>query len=256
MSPLPERTHTERRRAESFGGVAEQYDAVRPSYPAELVDDLMALDPADVLDVGCGTGKAGRLLVACRFPVLGVEIDPQMADVARRHGLTVDIAPFETWDPRHRTFDLIICGQAWHWIDPALGVPKAAALLRRGGTIALFWNVNELDEPVQAALDEVYSRHAPELVDKAVTEPERPYADDLDSSGLFEPVVQRSYPWEHVYPRDEWLALIQTHSDHVVLPTEQRAALVAGVAEAIDGLGGSVVSHYRTRALFARVKPH
>ena len=56
--------YADRSRAESFGSVAEQYDRYRPSYPAALIDDLVAPRPADVLDVGCGTGKAAVLLAA------------------------------------------------------------------------------------------------------------------------------------------------------------------------------------------------
>ncbi|MCU1659751.1 MAG: hypothetical protein JWO57_4407, partial [Pseudonocardiales bacterium] len=134
--PLGDRVHTERHRAESFGEVASQYDRFRPSYPSALIDDLVALGPDDVLDIGCGTGKAGRLLVERDLPVLGVEIDPQMADVARSHGLAVEVASFEQWNARERQFDLAVCGQAWHWIDPAIGVPKVAAVLRPAGTFA------------------------------------------------------------------------------------------------------------------------
>ena len=31
-------------------------------------------------------------------PVLGIEIDERMADVARGHGVAVEVAAFETWD--------------------------------------------------------------------------------------------------------------------------------------------------------------
>ena len=53
----------ERRRL-SFGSVAEQYDRIRPSYPEQLVDDVIAyagdgLTAAGrALEVGAGTGKA------------------------------------------------------------------------------------------------------------------------------------------------------------------------------------------------------
>ncbi len=113
----PKHVHTERNRAESFGSVAEQYERFRPSYPSALID-LAALEPLDVLDVGCGTGKAGRLLAERGLHVLGVEIDEEMANVARRHELAVEVAPFERWDAGSRRFDLIVCGQTWHWVNP------------------------------------------------------------------------------------------------------------------------------------------
>lgn len=101
-----------------FGEDAERYDRARPAYPELLVDDLVALGGRRALDVGRGTGKAGRLLAARGWEVLGVEPDRRMAVVARRHGPDVEIARFEEWDPAGRTFDLVTSGQAWHWIDP------------------------------------------------------------------------------------------------------------------------------------------
>jgi SAM-dependent methyltransferase len=130
--------HTDRERAESFGQDPASYDRLRPSYPSELVDELLADAPRDVLDVGCGTGIAGSLLAARGCRVLGVVLDQRMAVLARAKGLDVEISAFETWDPRGRSFDLLTCGQAWHWIDPALGLQRAAAALREHGRIALF----------------------------------------------------------------------------------------------------------------------
>ena len=256
ISAVPnERVHTERNRAESFGAVAEQYERFRPSYPAALVDDLAALGATDVLDVGCGTGKAGRLLVERGLLVLGVEIDGDMANIARRHGLTVEVSSFETWEAAGRQFDLIISAQAWHWVDPVVGVPKAARLLRPGGTIALFWNSSELDEGIQAALDGVYRLRAPALVRPPVdgNRSNPPYAGDLDRSGLFEPSYRREYSWQKTYHAADWVQLIQTHSDHVVLDDSTRTALIAGVADVIDAHGGSVRATYHTRAVLAHL---
>ena len=123
--------HRQRDRAESFGAVAHDYDLYRPSYPAELVDELVALAAGGpVLDIGMGTGKGARLLAERGLDVLGVEVDPQMAEVARGHGLTVEVASFETWPDAGRSFSLITAAQAWHWVDPVPGAPKVARLLR------------------------------------------------------------------------------------------------------------------------------
>src|SRR2546421_6640760 len=63
--------HRDRRRASSFGDDPARYDRARPSYPAELVDELMSSRPARVLDVGCGTGIASRLFAARGCEVKG-----------------------------------------------------------------------------------------------------------------------------------------------------------------------------------------
>jgi len=178
-----------------------------------------------------------------------------MAAVARRKGIDVEVAAFETWDDAGRRFDLVVSGQAWHWVDPGIGVPKLAAVLRPGGTAALFWNAAELDAQTQSVLDDVYREYAPELLKRNTgrrTEP--PYGDDLRASGLFASVERRSYAWEHVYSTEQWVRLIQTHSDHVTLDPARREPLIAAVAAAIDAHGGQVSTPYATYALFARTR--
>lgn len=253
-----ERVHRQRQRAESFGAVADEYDRIRPSYPPELIDELverLAQRSGDVLDIGCGTGKAGRLLVEREVAVLGVEVDPAMAVVAREHGLAVEVCSFEAWDDAGRTFDLIISGQAWHWIDPDVGVTKAARLLRPEATLALFWNVAELAVDVRNDLDRVYRRLAPQLLNQASGggSDEPPYAGDLVCSGLFRSVDQHRYRWQARYSRDQWVRLISTHSDHLTLSHWRRARLIGEVGDMIDRHGGAIVADYQTYAVLARV---
>jgi SAM-dependent methyltransferase len=254
--PNEELVHTDRARAESFGSVAEQYDRYRPSYPGALIDDLVALRPGSILDVGCGTGKAAVLLAARGLSVLGVEIDARMAAVARAHDLSVEVGAFETWDDAGRRFDLIICGQAWHWMDPKRGPIKAAKVLRPAGMLALFWNYGELDPRAQAILDDVYRRHAPELLSSVVSGRSRQsdsrHAAELEASGRFASVETRTYQWQHSHSAADWVATVQTHSDHLRLPANRRASLAADLITAIDRLGGAIDSQVRTYALFAR----
>lgn len=246
------RPYHERDRAESFGSIAQQYDRFRPSYPEELIDDLVAIGPADVLDVGCGTGKAGRLLAERGLSVLGVEIDAQMAAIAGEHGLEVEVASFEQWLAEGRRFDLLICGQAWHWINPEIGVPKAATVLRPGGTVALFWNSSTLRGDVVAQLEGVYRYRAPALLPSGETA-EPPYAADLERSRLFDKPFTRTYAWTQEYSTNEWVQMVLTHSDHLLLAPGVRDALINDVSDVIDANGGQVVADYSTYAVFAHV---
>jgi len=246
--------HLMRDRAEVFGTVAEQYDRLRPSYPDALVDDLLALRPTRVLDVGAGTGKAARLLAARGLDVLGVEIDAEMAAVARTHGLAVEVGAFETWDAAGRTFDLITCGQAWHWIDPSAGLIKALSVLDPGGWLVPFWNYGQVPESLRAAFDEIYDRIAPHLM--------RSVAYAASQRGVrigaweqdprLASTQLREYSWRHVYPAADWLALLQTHSDHVLLDVDVRERLLAELGTEIDRHGGLVDLQYTTFAAFAQ----
>jgi SAM-dependent methyltransferase len=257
MTEEHSRSYSNRHRAESFGTRPQAYDRARPDYPAALINDLVAERPAGGLDVGCGTGKAARLIVARGVPMLGVEIDERMAAVARSHGITVEIGSFETWADDGRRFDLMTCAQAWHWIDPAVGIPKAARVLAPGGRLALFWNFASFDPSTRSALDAVYRHVAPELSEHSVVRDGGPatvtdHLAELRHAEQFADLEHRRYPWTTTYSRGAWLDLVATHSDHATLPAEQLAELLAALGRAVDALGGSVHAEYTTDAIFAR----
>ena len=155
--------HLLRRVAESFGVDAERYDRARPRYPDALIQRVISASPGvEFLDVGCGTGIGARQYRAAGCTVLGVDVDERMAEFARRTGVEVEIGKFEDWDPRGRSFDAVVAGQAWHWVDPLLGPRKAAQVLRPHGLLALYWHVFDPPSEVGAALEDVLQRVAPD----------------------------------------------------------------------------------------------
>jgi SAM-dependent methyltransferase len=235
----------------SFGSVAEQYDRYRPTYPDALFDDLEMLRPAQVLDVGCGTGKAATALASRGLSVLGVEPDEQMAALTRRHGIPIEVAPFETWDDAGRRFDLLTCGAAWHWIDPVAGVAKAARVLRRGGTLARFWNYEVPDEPAASAFESVYGRVAPDAT-RYVVSPSGDWADPAADSDAFSPLEVRTYEWSRTLTAEEWVNMVSTFSDHQRMEPEQLSALRQALRTVIEKLGGTVHARGGTYLLLAR----
>ena len=210
-------THLQRERAESFGQVAARYDQYRPSYPTALVDDLLARGPQRVLDLGCGTGKAGRLFAARGANVLGVEIDAAMAEVARGHGLAVEVGRFEEWDDAGRRFDLVTAGQAWHWIDPEVAAPKIVRLLAPGGELAVFWNFDELAEPEREIVLGVYRTLAPQLVAPPGAGTDDTHRRRLEELGVFNTVEAMTYPARREWPIDTWVGYLSTHSNLLLL---------------------------------------
>ena len=177
-----------------------------------------------MLDVGCGTGIVARQLTARGCEVLGLEPDPRMAEVARRHGVAVEAGTIEEWDPAGRRFDLVTAGQAWHWVDPRDGAAKAVQVLRPGGRIGLFWNQAHHDPLVRTALDAAYARHAPELAGRpccwgsgrhrSTHRWPSPSAGPVPSR----PVSVETFTHEIVYSSRSWTELARTHSDHHTLP--------------------------------------
>ncbi|MBL7501622.1 methyltransferase domain-containing protein [Frankia sp. CNm7] len=252
--------HRDRQRAESFGVDAERYDRARPSYPEALVDRILEASPGrDVLDVGCGTGIAARRFLAAGCRVLGVEIDPRMAELARRHGIDVEVGAFETWDAAGRSFDAVVAGEAWHWVEPVAGAVRAAQVLRPGGRLAVFWNMGHASPEVAEAIAAVYRRLAPDPPARNQVEPDDSEyvsdaaraADGIRRAGaLGEPECWR-FAWDRPYTRDEWLDELPTHSDHRRLAPTTLATLLAQVGAALDAVGGGFTMRYTTIAVTA-----
>jgi SAM-dependent methyltransferase len=240
--------------AESFGANADKYDRARPDYPAEMVRRIVdALPPApDVLDVGCGTGIAARQFQAAGCRVLGVDVDPRMAAHAARQGLEVEVSAFEQWDPAGRTFDAVIAGQTWHWVDPVAGAAAAATALRSGGRIAIFWNVFQPPPEIAVAFEAVYHRLVPAFpfrLTNLLSVYEQGFdttADGIRQSGAFDEPQDWRFEWDRTYSTEEWTEQIPTHGGANRLPPEKLAELVAGIGAAVDDAGGSFPMHYTT----------
>lgn len=261
-APRPE-PHRYRGIAESFGVDPERYDRSRPPYPGAMIERIVAAAPgAEVLDVGCGTGIVARQFRAAGCTVLGVEPDSRMADFARGTGVAVEVATFETWEPAGRTVDAVVCGTAWHWIDPVAGAHKAARVLRPGGVLAPFGHVYQLPHTVAEALAAVYRRVAAgspvgftgrsngSILDAYQALYVRA-ADGIRAAGGFgEPELWR-YDWERPYTRAELLDLVPTSGGLSGLSPEPLAEVLAAVGAAVDELGGVVTLPYATWGLTA-----
>ncbi|HEX8789690.1 MAG TPA: class I SAM-dependent methyltransferase [Polyangiaceae bacterium] len=231
--------HLDRARAESFGSYPEAYDRHRPPFPDGLVDDLVALAPSRVLDGGCGTGLVARALAARGLPVLGVELDPRMAEVAR----------FEEWNDAGRRFDLVTFGDAWHWIDPAKGVAKVASILEPGGMLVRFFKGYVLQPETFAKLEPVYRSIAPGLRVYGRSPDGIEWVDPVASSPDFAMLPAKEYASDDVFSVSRWTGYLSTASDHRRLAPEVLSKLLDAVAEA---LGPEIPVRARTVALFAR----
>jgi SAM-dependent methyltransferase len=270
MPPEPARVsepkqHQQRQVAESFGSDPERYDRARPRYPEAMVDRIVAALPGpDVLDVGTGTGIAARQFQAAGCRVLGVDPDARMAALARQSGVEAEVAMFEAWDPAGRTFDAVIAGQAWHWVDPVAGAAKAARVLRPGGRLALFWNAMQPPPDVTEAFAGVYRQVQPGVPFNPWSRPALDahlsmcgeVADAIRQAGGFGDPEQWLFDWDRSYTRDEWLDQLPTFGGHSQIPSAKLGELMAGIAAAIDAVGGTFLMQCTALVVTAVRNPH
>ncbi|RPF22916.1 class I SAM-dependent methyltransferase [Myceligenerans xiligouense] len=253
--------------AVSFGEDAERYDRTRPGYPAALADVVLenrgGTGAPDVLDVGIGTGSAASLFRDAGCEVTGVEPDERMAALARRAGFPVESRPFDHRYPARQRYDVVVSGQAWHWVKQRAGAVTAAQVLRPGGRLAVFWNICLPEPPVAAALAEVYRgvdlgldvlpwERSPlagyeKLAGAAVA--------GIWGSRAFGTVRRHDIPWLVEFTRDAWVDQVPTLAWHERLSPRALSRVLDGNAKVIDALGGTVTMPYTTLTLLADRRP-
>lgn len=156
-------------RALSFGERAAAYEAHRPGYPTSVVEWLLGPPgtPADVVDVGAGTGKLTRVVAAAGHRVTAVDPDDGMLAELRRvvPGVRAVVGSGEALPLPDAAADAVLVAQAWHWMDHERATAEFARVLRPGGLVGLVWNVLDVEDAFARQLAELTTRE--DLADPA-----------------------------------------------------------------------------------------
>lgn len=235
-----------------FDEVPALYDRVRPAYPDELFADLVAItgvnEGSRVIEVGCGTGQATRSLATLGVSLTAVEPGPGMTALARQRlarfeNVQIETSTFEDWNDQGRRFDLLLAAASWHWVDPSIGWPKAHAILRSGGWMALIGNivVRRPGEPElyaeTADLHERYFPGNPQWRDPPLEDDVRTtnegWGEVEDPGPLFGPTIVRWYPFVQWFDGAGFADLLRSTSLYRRLDPETRERLLDAIAERI-----------------------
>jgi MOSC domain-containing protein YiiM/SAM-dependent methyltransferase len=147
--------------ARGFAAQADAYERGRPEHAAESVE-LLARElgfgaGSRVVDLGAGTGKHTRQLLATGADVVAVEPIPEMRahleasmpEVEALAGLAEDL-PLE-----NHSVDAVLVAQAFHWFDALRAMSEIRRVLKPDGGLGVMWQARDASVPWVARLDEI-----------------------------------------------------------------------------------------------------
>jgi SAM-dependent methyltransferase len=223
--------------ADGFSAGAEAYERGRPSYPEEalaLLGSELEVGPGrQVLDIGAGTGKLTRLLLAMGADVQALEpveemraqLHTALGDIPVHEGLAEAIPLPEA------SIDVVTVGQAFHWFEPRGALAEIARVVRHCGGLALLWNVRDESVPWVAELTEMirWKEFARGHYG------DRDWAGVVAANGSFTPLERHQFPYVQRLDHETFVDRIASVSYVASLPDDEREALLADVARLVSG---------------------
>lgn len=245
--------------ARGFSLGAASYSRGRPEFPPEARDwlqtDLGLGAGKTALELGAGTGKFTRLLVATGASIVAVE--PVAAMLER---LAADFPGIDTLrgDAQNLPLatgiaDAVICAQAFHWFATPAALAEIHRVLRPGGVLGLIWNVRDPSVEWVAKLTEIMAPY----------EGDAPRYDHGEWRHVFPargfgPLQERSFAHSHVgAPEQVIVDRVASVSFIAALPTAERERVLDQVRELIAATPAladakAVAFPYVTRVYWSR----
>lgn len=214
----------------AFSDVAGAYERARPGYPEGAVRWLAGDEPRDVVDLGAGTGKLTRSLVALGHRVTAIEpLDAMRAELETALPSVRALAGGAEAIPLpDASADVVTGAQAFHWFDHTVAIPEIARVLRVRRRLALVWNSRDDRDPWVARLSE--------LIGNEVVGPDD--VAPIAESGLFGPLETAEFTFEQPLDRERLLDLVLSRSYCAKLPQPERAPILEAVGRLYDETAG------------------
>jgi len=252
------------KQSESFDSSADYYDKYRPSYPEELVMDIINKTGVDskskVLEIGPGSGKSTELFVNKGLNVTCIEPGANLAAQGIKkfqHTGQVEyiISRFEDWKETKEVYDLIISAQAFHWVPKPLGYEKCFNALRADKYMGLFWNFYlSKGQALEEEMQHLFKKYPLAYLDSQESLEVRIQrnAEEIESSGYFKNLEVIRYPWSEVCSLEDYIGFLKTGNGYLTLGESDRRTAEDRVREIVQKHGGSITRRYECTLFLAQ----
>ena len=252
--------------SEMFNQVAEYYDKYRPGYPQEIIDSLISVtgitEDSDLLEIGCGSGKATEQFTEKGFNIVGIDPGEDLVRIGNERFKNENVnfvkGRFEEYEFGQKKFDIIYAAQSFHWVPQPIGYKKCADVLKDNGYLALFWNMYVLnDNDTDKELLEISKRYGG--IADFVTETEcesriNSIVSQIVDSNLFEkPTVIRKL-WQQDYTADDFYGFALTGNRFIQNSDEDKQKAYNDIVALAEKNGGIIERPYLCVLYIAKKK--
>lgn len=238
----------------TFNDVVDVYDKARPTYPQELLDDVLQFANLSIfergLEVGAGTGQATDLFLNRINELDIVEVgDKQVQYLDEKYGnknVFVHKAYFEDYSATEK-YDVIYSATAFHWVDATIGYPKAWNMLKNGGVMAAFWHMSSVtyrDYGIFAGLNKIKRKYLPDeflgFTAEGIEDVRKKRIEQMQFGRCFSEPVMKEYRWIDLYDAERYALLLESYSSTQTLEEEDKKKYLTEVKDYINANGGCV----------------
>ena len=189
----------------------------RSDYDSAAIDRLLQHVPqphlARAADIGAGTGKLTRPLLAAGLAVIAVEPNDKMRAIAAQIPAN-DAALWlrgqaELLPVNSNSFDLACFGSSFNVVDAAQSLSEVTRILKDDGVLAILWNHRNLTDPLQAAVEAAIKVH---VSDYAHGSRRDDPSDTVLATAHFVAVDSFRSAFQYSTHRDQYLAAWRSHA--------------------------------------------
>jgi SAM-dependent methyltransferase len=151
-------------------------------------------------------------------------------------------APAEQTGLPDSSADAVTVAQALHWFDAPKALAEIHRILRAEGRLALVWNIRDLDDPTQRAVDDLFTPYRGDTPSHRSGH----WRDALDASEIFESTETNRFPNIQTLDADTLVRRVASTSFIADLPNPERLRVLDRARAIAANLPGRFPFPYTT----------
>lgn len=231
----------------------------RPDYAPAAIDQMCRLTGTGrgtlACDIGAGSGHLTKELLQRGMSVTAVEPNPEM----RKVGESVTADGSVTWcagtgeqtGQMPGAFDLVTFGSSFNTTDRPKALVETARILKPGGWFVCLWNHRDLQDPIQAEVEQFIKASIPGYGYGVRREDQAPV---IEESGLFQPPHYIEACYVTQLKGEDYIEAWRSHGTLARQAGDAFSGVIVGIEQIVRRHGEHIRVGYTTRLWAARLK--